>query len=299
MQPGLHELSHHAYHSDPCPTPSLSSSLGKKMLERSPLYAWHNHPRLGMAEADKAELPRSRATSYSRKMCLGQAAHAVILEDTWDNIEICEFADFRKKDAKEQRDDAIDAGRIPILEDEVEAVHAMRDALEANEWCTEMLAGEREKSLTWIEHLADVGEAWMRCRIDVLKTAGAIVDFKTTELAPTGDGWGRRQIWEYALQVGLYRWGAAQLFEGELVPFRFVVQEVAPPYGAACFEFPGEAYEYADNLADRAIRLWIRCVAEQSWPGYAPGLIVPDAPYYIREALKAMEAERQIGRAVE
>ena len=45
-EPGVYSLPDDAYHADPCPGPSLSSSVAKLMLDRSPLHAWHAHPRL-------------------------------------------------------------------------------------------------------------------------------------------------------------------------------------------------------------------------------------------------------------
>ena len=283
MEPGLHDISHADYHQDPCPSPSLSASLGKLMLERSPQHAWWEHPRLG---GDKTGQPRSRAVSGKRNVLLGQAAHAVALEDSWDSIEIVTgYDDFKKKDARERRDAALAAERVPILEPEADRVREMARELQANEWCAELLHGQREKTVTWIEASATT-IAWCRARIDVLKPSGAIVDFKTTELAPTGNGWGRRQIWEYALQVGLYRRGVAALRSSdEPPPFLFVVQEVDPPFGAGIFEFPPEAYEYADRLAERAVRTWARCVTENSWPVYPADMIVPEAPFWMREAL--------------
>lgn len=289
MEPGLHDISYYDYHADPAPSPSLSASLAKQMFARSPLFAWHNHPRLGMAQPDREGLPRSRATSAKRNILLGQAAHAVILEDSWDQIEVCHFDSFRKKDAIAQRDAALEAGRTPILEAEVGTVEGMKEALERNEWCSGILEGPREQSLVWQE-----GDVWCRCRLDVLRTLGgerAIVDFKTTELPPTGEGWGLRQIWEYELQVGLYRRGVATINDGELPPFWFVAQEVVPPFGAACFEFPPEAYEAADLLAEKAVRVWQQCISTDSWPGYPAGLIVPDYPFYRRERLEYLKIE--------
>ena len=291
MKPGVYEISHADYHADPCPSPSLSASIGKLMLERSPLYAWHRHPRLGMTADDKAALPRSRASSKVRQICLGQAAHAVILEGSWDGIDVVEADSFRSKVAREIRDVALGAGRTPILEAEAETVRQMKVALEGNSWLREFLQGARERTAIWKD-----GDAWVRIRPDIFNNNGPrfVADFKTTALAATGDGWGRRQIWENSMQVGLYRSVIGALFGPPYPPFKFVVQEVEPPYAAGLFEFPPEAYEFADRIAARAAALWKQCIESDFWPSYEPGLIVPDAPYWMREALADPSADDSI-----
>ncbi len=46
MTPGLHRLEAEACHRDPAPAPSLSSTLARLLLRRSPAHAWHASPRL-------------------------------------------------------------------------------------------------------------------------------------------------------------------------------------------------------------------------------------------------------------
>ena len=43
---GVHQIDGGAYHLDPCPEASLSSTLAKTMLAQSPLHAWTASPRL-------------------------------------------------------------------------------------------------------------------------------------------------------------------------------------------------------------------------------------------------------------
>lgn len=59
------------YHADPCPTPSLSSSIGKELVNRSPWHAWTKHPRLN------PEVEPDNRASFD----LGSAAHAFMLAD--------------------------------------------------------------------------------------------------------------------------------------------------------------------------------------------------------------------------
>ena len=66
-----------------------------------------------------------------------------------------------------------------------------------------------EATLIWQEP----NGAWCRARPDAL-CPGLICDVKTTTMAATPDGWGRRQMWEYAMQAGLYRRGYARTHDG-------------------------------------------------------------------------------------
>ena len=58
-----------AYHADPCERPSLSSSIAKILLEKTPRHAWTAHPRLNPDFAAKDE----------SKFDLGTAVHELML----------------------------------------------------------------------------------------------------------------------------------------------------------------------------------------------------------------------------
>ena len=45
--PGIYEIPATEYHADPCPEPSLSASVARTLIDRSPLHAWMKHPKLG------------------------------------------------------------------------------------------------------------------------------------------------------------------------------------------------------------------------------------------------------------
>ena len=66
-RPGIYELSAEEYHADPCPTPSLSSSIARTLLASSPHHAWWEHPRFNPG----------RVREEDEKFDLGTAAHAL------------------------------------------------------------------------------------------------------------------------------------------------------------------------------------------------------------------------------
>jgi len=69
-EPGIYrDFSEAAYNLDPCPSPSLSQSICKVMLDQSAQHAMLEHPRLAplLIEDDAAE-------KYVKAMAVGNAA---------------------------------------------------------------------------------------------------------------------------------------------------------------------------------------------------------------------------------
>ena len=85
------------YHLDPCPEPSLSASVARTLIDRSPLHAWMQHPKLGGQQEE----------SQPARMSLGSAAHSVILEGDWNSIMFIVADSFRTKAAQARRDQII------------------------------------------------------------------------------------------------------------------------------------------------------------------------------------------------
>jgi len=106
------------YHADPCPAPSLSSSIAKIMLDQSPRHAWHAHPRLGLVAEDEEP---------TRPQQIGTAAHKLILGRGRDIVRI-EAPDYRKPEARVQRQIAVAAGKAPILAGDYASVVEMAAA---------------------------------------------------------------------------------------------------------------------------------------------------------------------------
>jgi hypothetical protein len=106
---GLHyDITAEAYHADPAPQPSLSSSIAKVMLDQSPRHAFALHPRLTeQPEADKS----------SRDMELGSAVHAAIL-GKGQPVHVIDADTYQTKAAKEAREYAYANGMIPLLRDD-------------------------------------------------------------------------------------------------------------------------------------------------------------------------------------
>jgi hypothetical protein len=102
------------YLADPCAAPSLSAGIAHTLLTKSALHAKHAHPEL----ADEYE------EHNETKFDIGTAAHSLILEGE-DKVAVIEADDWRKKEAKEQREEARKNGLTPLLRKHYEAVRKM------------------------------------------------------------------------------------------------------------------------------------------------------------------------------
>ena len=166
---GIHTIPAAAYHADPCPAPSLSASIAKKLCLASPLHAWHAHPRLNPAAVDE----------NGEHFDIGTAAHALLLEGT-SAVAVIDAKDYRTNAAKEARDAAYAAGQIaapggPVGRRPGDGGRARAQLAAHTDGGADMFPnGQPEQTLIWQED-----DVWCRARLDWLRP-GAIDDYKTT-----------------------------------------------------------------------------------------------------------------------
>lgn len=263
-EPGIYpDMDEATYHADPLPEPSLSSSIVKLLIERSPLHAWHAHPRLNPEHKSK----------NSRAFDLGKAAHKLLLGKGAE-IVVVPFADYRPAAARELRDMAWDEGKTPMLEDEWGKVQrlarAVRSQIERHEDAQDAFLGNNEVSVVWQE---DNG-VWCRCRPDGFPKAighGAIIDdLKTTKTAARPETFGSRTFWDlgYHISAAWYLRGIKAV-TGVDMRFRFIVAEIDPPHAVSVIEMTEQAYEHANEMIETAIETWGHCLRTLRFPGYS------------------------------
>lgn len=270
---GIHaDISEAAYHADPCPAPSLSSSIARLLLRRSPLHAWHAHPRLNPQPDERDGTEASDAGSILHKMLLGKGA----------DITVIDAPDWRTKAAKEAREAAREAGHTPVLKAALAELHdAARDIrhqLQSHpEGCMLFEPGIPEATLIWRE-----GPVWCRARIDYLlhDDRAPPLDLKTTKLSAAPGEWERRLITEYAIQCAFYRRGLAALRRATPA-MRFIVGEQDAPHAVAVMCAAPSLQAWADAEVERAIGLWSRCITRGEWPGYPPHTAHIEAPGWL------------------
>lgn len=180
-KPGLYpDISNEDYHADPCPEPSLSSSLAKLIVNKTPAHAKLAHPKLN---------PDYEPT-VSNQFDLGSVAHAMMLHDDRD-IVVLDYDAYRSKAAKADRDEARAKGKIPILAAQYETACAMvragRAQLDQHEEAWEAFRkgyGQPEQTLIWRDG-PENAPIWCRMRLDWKPNNGNVFwDYKTTAARP-------------------------------------------------------------------------------------------------------------------
>lgn len=281
-QPGIYDgIIESDYHADPVgPAPSLSSSIAKTMVEKSPRHAWLKHPRLNKA------IPPQKA---DRKRDIGSASHKLILGEG-KSVKVLNFADYRGGAAKKARDEALAAGQVPLLADDFEKVERMAAAVRGELQGTELEGifcnGKPEVTLVWQE--PEFGGIWCRSRVDwmpdAVREGGHIMvpDLKTTSGSAHSEEWQRTGFDIGAdIQAAFYERGLRRLIPGvRSVSFRFAVIEQEEPHGVSVVGMGGQALAEAHELVEAAMKTWAVCLKTGSWPGYTKETVFLDPPVY-------------------
>ncbi|MFF4600125.1 PD-(D/E)XK nuclease-like domain-containing protein [Amycolatopsis sp. NPDC001319] len=270
LQAGIYEdFPEEAYHRDPVKGGSFSSSGARSI----------------MAPGCPAKFRHDQLTGRAPKLefDLGHAAHQLVL-GTGPELVLIEADDYRKKDAREARDRAHAAGQVPLLPDEYEQVEAMADALLADPVASRILRpdqGKTELTLVW----RDVQTGVMcRARLDYLRQLADgrtfIVDYKTARSAEPSAI--ERAIYDrgYHQQLDFYTDGVLETGLAKNPVPLLVVQEKTAPYVVTVAAVTKTAMDWGHVLNRAAIDLYARCLATNTWPGYATDVIGAGVPTF-------------------
>lgn len=235
---------------------------------------------------------------------LGKAAHLAVLEPgrVAEQVALHGFDDYRTKEARDQRDTAHAAGKIPLKPAEWSQVEGMRRALMADPLVRGAFTGEGEAEVTatWVDRDYDVP---CKARADRVLDGGRIlVDLKTAASAhPIGFG---RAVWDhgYFARAAWYLdgWEAATGRRPE--EYCFVVVEKKEPYLTAVHKLPEKDIEWGRIVNRMAVATFADCMARADWPGYRPlGATRPRAfltglpawaTYQLHDMVEASEARQ-------
>jgi len=265
------------YHADPCDEPALSASIATTLIQRSPLHAWSEHPRLGGVRREpSATFDRG---SLIHKLILGKGADVVVIK-----------ADhYRTKAAQEQRDEARVSGRIPVLEadyhDALAATAAISVRLRAQ---GVELDGESEVAIAWREPVAG-GSIWCRGMLDHV-TGATIYDLKSTRNAHP-DACRQHVInYGYTIQRAAYI-RALTALRPELagrIDFAFLFVELEFPYVATVARLDAILREHGERAWTKAAETWAGCLRRNDWPAAADGPVILEAPPWLLSTMEAM-----------
>lgn len=263
------------YFADCCPAPSLSQSIAKVILDRSPLHASFEHPRLSIGGAEDDDVER-----YDKAKAIGNAAHKIILGRGKD-LEIIQSNDFRNKAAKEARDAAYAAGKEPVLEKHLATassmvasalsqlqVHEARDAFQSGEG--EVVLAWQEDGI-WLRQMLDWPHDDLRT-VDDFKTTGMSAAPHTINMMMVSAGWDVQAAMAERGLDALDPAGAGRR------RFRFIVQENEPPYALTVCQMGEAAMTMGRKKLQAAVDIWRHCIVTGRWPGYTPRIVIPEYP---------------------
>lgn len=264
-KPGLYNLSDANYFSDPAPKPSLTQSLAKILLERSPRHMWYAHPRLNPQWLDAREV----------KYDLGTVAHALLF-GPGKPISIIDAPDWRTKKAREDREQAITDGKQPVLVGVYERAKEMADAFTADVDLPPLAGGAE------ICAISKDSDVWLRTKIDwINKDYLLVLDYKTTSQQLRHD-----QIGAYAWQRGWHIQAAMHTrILDKLQPLDrgrrqhyFALQETYKPYACYMCQIAESMMEMGRIQIWHAMQIFRTCLRTNEWPGPSKDTLYIEAP---------------------
>ena len=278
LSAGVHDIPADKYHADKLrPEPTLSSTLTRLILNRSPLHAWTAHPRLN---------PSWEPTD-KKTFDIGRAAHRAVLGKggaylAYPPAMLASNGAASTNEARGWAESVRAAGGTPLKADEVDMIADIALAVENS---LETMGIRFDASRSELTALAEVDSVWCRAMIDNAPAdpRQPLYDLKTTVdaspevLAKTIAAYG------YDVQAAHYLavWKAAT---GEDRKFRIVFVEKEAPYGVSVAELyrkPGDEadwFDHAENNAAKARSAWSECLKSGQWPCYPLRVAVIGAP---------------------
>lgn len=254
----LPDLDEDVYHGDPCPDPSLSSSIAKALLEPG-----------GPARVREVHMngrPAKKAWEF------GHAAHERILGRGRPLIAVGGNRNANK--VKEEIATWEAEGHQVVKPAELAAVDAMAEQILKQPLAGDLFtqgAGQPEVSMFGVDNQTG---RWMRGRLDFLLDRDLIVDYKTVAGAADVASW-EKQSWKYGyhVQAAHYLGLARQL---DLVNpgarFLFVAQEKTAPYLCGVYELDQDLLVEGADRVRSALNIWDRCLELNEWPGLPAGI---------------------------
>jgi hypothetical protein len=270
MNPGFHDMTDAEYHSDPCPQPSLSASIAKVLIGKSPLHAWYAHPKLN------PDYEPERHSAFD----IGTAAHEALLLGM-DRVHVIHAKDWRKAETQAERDEARAAGKIPILAGQYRNLSDMLTVAQiAIKQCPDLSGmtladGRAEQAMVWRE-----GPTWCRSKMDwIANDHSLIIDYKTTSGSAEPNDWTRTSLVTNGndLQAAFYRRGVKAI-TGKSAAFVFLVQEIKPPFACSFIGMPPAFLALGEAKLADALDTWARCMKSGHWPGYSPRICWAEPP---------------------
>jgi hypothetical protein len=270
---GVYSIPLSEYIADPAPCPSLNAGAAHTILTQSPRHAWYGHPRLNP----------DYTSDESSRLDIGTIAHALLLENDSSRVVVIEADDWRKKEAKDQRDAARALGQLPILSKDYFGIQEMvvqaKAQIAKSEFATDFREAIPEQTLIW-EHEG----IWCRSRPDKATPDWRILfDYKTVAGSANPQAFMRtviQQGYDIQAELGMMGVEALGLNEGQKVGFVFIVQEIEPPYAVSFVSLSPAWQDLAYRKLKMAMSIWKGCLRKDEWPSYRSDVAYLEPPAY-------------------
>lgn len=271
LSAGVHTIPLSDYVADPAPCPSLNAGTAHTLLTLSPQHAFLQHPRLNS----------DHASDQSSRLDIGTIAHALLLENDSSRVVVIDAEDWRKKEAKDQRDEARARGQLPILSKDYFGIQEMVIQAQAqiakSEFASDFQEAIAEQTLLW-EH----DGVWCRSRPDKATPDWRILfDYKTVAGSANPHAFMRTIIQQgYDIQAELGRLGVEELGLCHQVNFVFLAQEIEPPYAMSFISLSPAWQDLAHRKLKIAMSMWKGCLRKNEWPTYRSDVAYLEPPAY-------------------
>ena len=179
---------------------------------------------------------------------LGELAHMFVLGGDAEAFIVTPYSDFRTKEAREWKNEQIDAGKIIVTKGQYEAIARIVDNIENHPMSKKLLESEDVKHE--IEMYATAEGVKLRGKADAILFSGdaiTITDIKTTAQF---DEWKYKSMRRhYDLQAATYSLigAASQKINPALVNFYFCVVETVAPYRVQYHHASAEFLEHGET----------------------------------------------------
>lgn len=275
MSARLLECSPAEYVADPCASPSLSSSIAHTLVNRSPLHAWNEHPKLG-----------AKRRETTKEMDRGSLVHALLL-GTGPGIVIVDAKDWRTKAAQEKREEAREEGKLAVLAKNFDELRTVTQILERKmvEQFGLVIDDMTEVVIEWTESSLLLEKPILcRAMLDHFSRGRRqILDIKTCDSAHPRACLAHAINYGYLIQHAAYM-SAVGALHPELagrLDFVFVFAETEPPYVVTPVRLDGQLREIGDMNWRKAVERWGECLTGNQWPPYTEQILTLEAPPYL------------------
>ena len=296
-----------SYFADPCDEPSLSAHIAHAMVSQSPLHAHHFHPRLGGHQRE----PSSEKDN-------GTLAHALLLGKGMDRIEVVcatediytgtgakrklrlvageAFPDWKLKAAQDARDAAREAGRVPLLQRDVDRAREAADIMRGRllEFDARALEGDKEVSIFWVAYATDGTPVQCRGRIDILD-GWTVRDPKTCRSAHPKALQRQIEAYGYDVQAAAYVQAVETVFPKSAgrARFEWLFLESSAPYPVTPVRFGGSMRSRGEARWQQAVDTWAICMRTGHWPQYVDQMITIEASPWGMDPVDVTEEDEE------